>query len=128
MSRNFVAFVLVGGFAAAVNVAAGWLFHHVISYDVAIVLAYLVAMTTAFTLNRLLVFREAAGHAHHQFARFVLVNLLALAQVWGVSVLLARMVFPAVGFTWQAETVAHAIGVCSPIWTSYLAHKHFSFA
>ncbi len=45
-----------------------------------------------------------------------------------VGVGLDRFVFPAVGFTWHAETVAHVIAVASPILTSYVAHKYFSFA
>ena len=53
---------------------------------------------------------------------------LAVAQVWIVSVGLARFVFPAIGFTWHDETVAHVIGVLVPVVTSYLGHKHFSFA
>jgi len=57
-----------------------------------------------------------------------LVNLAAVAQVWVVSVGLARLVFPVAGFVWHAETVAHVIGVAVPVFTSYLGHKHFSFA
>jgi putative flippase GtrA len=60
--------------------------------------------------------------------RFALVNIAAIAQVWIVSVGLARFVFPAAGFTWHAETVAHVIGVAVPVFTSYVGHKRFSFA
>jgi putative flippase GtrA len=63
-----------------------------------------------------------------EYTRFALVNLAAVAQVWIVSVGLARLAFPAIGFTWHAETVAHVIGVAIPVFTSYLGHKHFSFA
>ena len=63
-----------------------------------------------------------------EYTRFALVNLAAVAQVWVVSVGLARLVFPAIGFTWHAEIVAHVIGVVVPVFTSYLGHKHFSFA
>ena len=51
-----------------------------------------------------------------------------LLLVWLVSVGLAHYLFPALGFTWHDETIAHAIGVAIPIFTSYLGHKHFSFA
>ena len=61
------------------------------------------------------------------YMRFALVNLAAVVQVWIVSVGLARFVFPAVSFTWHADTVAHVIGVVVPVFTSYLGHKHFSF-
>jgi len=42
--------------------------------------------------------------------RFALINLAAVSQLWVVRVGLARFVFPAIGFTWRADTVAHVIG------------------
>jgi putative flippase GtrA len=50
-----------------------------------------------------------------------------LLQVLAVSLLLEAIVFPRLGFTWHAATVAHVIGVASPAFTSYYAHKFFSF-
>lgn len=129
MSRQFAAFVVVGGVAALVNIVSRLLISRVMPYEAAIVVAYLCGMVTAFFLNRLFVFHAASGHeASRQFVRFTLVNIVALAQVWIVGVGLARFVLPDVGFTWHAETVAHVIAVASPILTSYLAHKYFSFA
>jgi putative flippase GtrA len=85
-------------------------------------------MTTAYLLNRHFVFAASGRGVASEYTRFALVNLAAVAQVWIVSVGLARLVFPAIGFTWHAETVAHVIGVAIPVFTSYLGHKHFSFA
>jgi putative flippase GtrA len=84
-------------------------------------------MITAFILARVFVFKPGKGGAHGQFLRFAMVNGLAFAQVWVVSVGLARVIFPAIGFSWCAETVAHIIGVLSPVVTSYVLHKRFSF-
>ncbi|MFT5440711.1 MAG: putative flippase GtrA [Alphaproteobacteria bacterium] len=126
-SRQFVAFMLVGGIAALVNLVARILFSYVVIYEIAIVLAFVVAMTCAFVLNRRYVFVNASDNASRQYTRFAIVNLLALVQVWLISVGLVRLVFPAIGFIWQAETMAHAIGVVSPVITSYFAHKYYSF-
>ena len=127
-SWTFVKFLAVGGIAAAVNVASRVLFSLVMSFDLAVVCAFLCGLTTGFALNRRYVFQAAgAGTIAEQGARFALVNLLALVQVWGISVGLARFVFPWLDFSWHAETIAHAIGVVSPVVTSYFAHKHFSF-
>lgn len=128
MSRRFAAFVLIGGIAAALNVGARILADWYVSYDIAIVIAFLIALTFAFTLNRAYVFTQGAGGIPKQYSRFLAINLLALAQVWAISVGLARWLFPAAGFDWHAETVAHAIGVVSPVATSFFLHKHFSFA
>ncbi len=129
ISRQFAAFVVVGGVAALVNIVSRLIISQVMTYEAAIVAAYLCGMVTAFFLNRMFVFRAASRReASRQFARFTLVNIAALAQVWVVGVGLDRFVLPAVGFNWHVETVAHVIAVASPILTSYLAHKYFSFA
>jgi putative flippase GtrA len=128
LNKRFAAFVLIGGLAAALNVGARILVDIYVSYDVAIVIAFFIALTFAFTLNRTYVFTQGAGGIPKQYWRFMLINLLALAQVWAISVGLARWLFPAAGFDWHAETVAHAIGVVSPVATSFFLHKHFSFA
>ncbi|MEP9378944.1 GtrA family protein [Aquabacter sp. CN5-332] len=127
MSRQFVLFVAIGGFAAGVNLVTRILLNFFMDFELAVVVAYPVGMTVAFLLNRRYVFDAEGGHAGGQYARFFLVNLVALAQIWVVSVGLALWLFPAIGFTWNADTVAHGIGLASPIVTSYLAHKHFSF-
>ena len=126
--RRFVLFVAAGGTAAVVNILSRIALNWVMSYEAAIVAAYLCGMTTAYLLNKHFVFAASGRAVATEYMRFALVNLAALVQVWIVSVGLARFVFPAVGFTWHAETVAHVIGVVVPVFTSYLGHKHFSFA
>jgi putative flippase GtrA len=97
-------------------------------YELAIVAAYICGMTVAYLLNKRFVFEASGRGVRSEYLRFTLVNLLAVAQVWVVSVGLARLVFPSIGFTWHADTVAHVIGVIVPVFTSYLGHRHFSFA
>ena len=126
--RRFALFVVAGGIAALVNIASRIALNQAMPYEVAIVVAYVCGMTTAYALNKLFVFERSGRAVADEYVRFTLVNLVAVAQVWLVSVGLARLLFPAVGFTWHAETVAHVIGVIVPVFTSYLGHKHFSFA
>jgi putative flippase GtrA len=126
--RRFVLFLLAGGAAALVNILSRIALNYAMPYEAAIVVAYLFGMTAAYLLNRYFVFAESGRTMRSEYFRFALVNLAAVAQVWIVSVGLARFVFPAAGFAWHAETVAHVIGVAVPVFTSYLGHKHFSFA
>ncbi|WP_240782377.1 GtrA family protein [Roseococcus sp. SYP-B2431] len=128
LGHEFVRFVLTGGTAAAVNIGARMLLSLAMPYEAAVAVAYLIGMATAYLLARRFVFAASGGSMAGEFWRFALVNLIALAQVWLVSVGLARLVFPAIGFTFHAETVAHVIGVLSPIGTSYIGHRRFSFA
>jgi len=124
---RFAAFVITGGIAALVNIMARIAAGQVVGYGAGIGLGYLAGMVTAFLLARVFVFTSARRDAHRQFVRFAMVNALAFAQVWLVSEGLDRLVFPAIGFHWRGETVAHVIGVLSPVAGSYLLHKHFSF-
>lgn len=124
---RFIRFLVTGGLAAGVNVLSRILLGLVLGYEIAVAFAYLVGMTTAFVLARLFVFDGRHGGVQGQYTRFALVNVVAFVQVWIVSVGLDRFVFPAIGWTWQAATLAHAIGVVSPVAVSYVGHKHFSF-
>jgi putative flippase GtrA len=125
--REFLAFAVAGGIAAGVNWLSrmglsGWL-----GLGWAVIVAYGIGMLTAYLLNRLFVFEASGRGSASEMTRFALVNLVAVLQVWLVTIGLRYYLLPAVGWTWQAENIAHAVGVASPIVTSYLAHKHFTF-
>ena len=126
--KRFALFLFAGGTAALVNILSRIAFNWFMPYEVAIVVAYLCGMTMAYLLNKRFVFTSSGRGVASEYTRFALVNLAAVAQVWIVSVGLARLVFPAISFIWHAETVAHVIGVMIPVFTSYMGHKHFSFA
>jgi putative flippase GtrA len=124
---RFLRFLAAGGMAACVNVASGVTLSHILRYEVAITLAYLLGMTTAFVLSRLFVFDAKDDSMRGQYLRFAAVNGVAFVQVWLVTMFLARAALPWLDWTWYPETVAHALGVVSPIITSYFGHKVFSF-
>ncbi|KGU56540.1 membrane protein [Xanthomonas phaseoli pv. phaseoli] len=127
ISRQFIGFVVVGGIAAAANFSSRILLSHWLAYVPAIALAYLIGMTIAFVLNRQFVFKKAGNALHKQAFWFVTVNILAILQTIAISLLLARWLFPSVGFNFYPEAVAHAVGVITPIFTSFIGHKHLSF-
>lgn len=125
--QEFLRFVGVGAFAALVNWLSRMALSTIMPLSYAIVVAYLIGMTIAYLLNRRYVFRSTDSGRAAEYGRFALVNVVALAQVWAVTMALVHYVFPAIDFTWRAEAVAHLIGVASPIFTSYLGHRYFSF-
>ncbi len=128
MSRSFLGFAVVGVAAAFVNVISRILLNVVLPYELAVAIAFLIALTTAFVLNREYVFGKGEKPIGTQYLAFATVNFIALALVWTVSVMLARVVFPAVGMTFYPELIAHVIGVASPFVFSFLAYKHYIFA
>lgn len=127
MSNRAIGFVLVGVFAGCVNLAARAFLNQFMSYELAVFFAYCIGLTCAFFMNRSYVFKVTSGAPLKQYLKFALVNLLALAQVWMISVLFMRLIFPSIGFYWNSALVSHAIGVASPILTSFFAYKYFVF-
>ena len=127
LSRQFAVFLLTGGTAAAVNFLTRILYNEVMPFSVAVVCSYLTGMVTAFVLSRMFVFRGSSQPVHHAAGYFVLVNLVAIAQTWAVSVAMLHYVLPHFGITRFAPEIAHAAGIVVPVFTSFLGHKHFSF-
>ena len=128
MSRQFLSFLLVGGVAAAANWGSNLALSQFMPLEVSIVFAFVIGLTTAYALNRLFVFAASGRSVLDEFGRFALVNLIALAQVWLITIALVRFLLPALGWDWYPEAIAHAVGVGSPIVTSYFAHRYFTFS
>lgn len=126
-SKQFLSFVVAGGFAAVVNFASRFIYSEFVSFGTAVVLAYLTGMITAFILNKLFVFEKSAHSTQKEFVYFTLVNVVAIIQTYIISVGLAKYIFPSIGFLFYPEAVAHAIGVIFPIFTSFFGHKYLSF-
>lgn len=126
-SRQFLVFLLTGGFAALVNFGSRILFNEWFSFSTAVVLAYVCGMLTAFVLAKIFVFTDAKQDVFRSALWFVLVNIVAVAQTWAISMLLAYYVLPFFGVQHFVQEIAHAVGVVVPVFTSYLGHKRFSF-
>jgi putative flippase GtrA len=126
-SRQFLAFLLTGGCAAAVNFFTRIGYNRVMPFSAAVVCAYVTGMLVAFLLNRLFVFRESSQAVHRAAGYFVLVNIVGIAQTWTISMALLHWVLPWLGVEAHAREIAHAVGLAVPAFSSYLGHKHFSF-
>lgn len=124
----FVRFLAFGGFSAGVNLSARFLLQPLLGFEAAVAVAYLIGMVVAYNLFRMFVFGESNRSVASEAWRFTLVNLVAMALVWTISVGLARGLFPAIGFTWRADDIAHFIGVLTPAVTSWIGHKKYTFS
>ena len=127
MRRQFLRFLVAGGIAAAANVLSRIAFSNFMGLEAAVVLAYCVGMLVAFVLMRSQVFPPSTKPLGSQVALFVGVNVAAVLQTLVITIVLARWVLPQMGVRRGVEEIAHVIGVCVPVVTSYFGHKHFSF-
>ncbi len=126
-SKQFALFLLTGGMAALVNFTSRILLSRFVDYSIAILLAYIIGMITAFILAKRFVFKESQQRIRHSVLYFILVNLVAVLQTWIISLGLAYYVLPYFGFKQFVSEIAHAIGLIFPIVTSYIGHKKYSF-
>jgi putative flippase GtrA len=127
MSRQFFIFLLTGGTAAAINFGSRILYSQWLGFSTAVILAYITGMITAFVLAKMLVFKDSEQSVQRSAMFFVLVNVVAAAQTWAISIGLAFYVLPAWGVQHFVDEIAHAVGVAVPVFTSYLGHKRWSF-
>ena len=128
MSAQFLRFVTTGGLAAIVNLLTRYQLNKILSFEVAVALAYLVGMITAYVLARRFVFQATGRSVVSELKRFTIVNVFSLVLVWSISVGLAKHLFPAVGFVWRADDIAHFIGVMAPAAASYFGHRAYTFS
>lgn len=124
---RFVRFIVAGSIAATVSFTTRIIFDIWVSYAVAITLAYLAGMITAFTLMRSHVFPPGRHTILRSAMFFTLVNIAGLAQTLGVSLLLSHYLLPAIGVQRFSNEIAHMIGIAVPTFTSYVGHKSWSF-
>ena len=132
LKYRFVRFLLAGGMAAACNFGSRFFYSIFVDFSAAVVLAFLTGLTVGYLLNKFLVFTTSGNTVAHEVTWFVAINLLALAQTWGLSVYLAELlpqyVFfqGASGVQWS-QGVAHGAGVILPVFTSYVGHRYLTF-
>lgn len=84
-------------------------------------------MITAFVLAKLFVFKQSQQTLRRSIIFFILVNIIAVAQTWLISIALAYYLLPKLGIIFFVREIAHAVGVIVPAFTSYIGHKKFSF-
>jgi len=126
-SKKLFYFLLSGGVAAGLNWGSRFLFSEIFTFEIAVVLAFLVGLLSGFILMRAFVFDGLNKPIVPQAGKYLVVNLLALLQTFLISMLLARWVLPAVGIIEHAEALGHLVGVLVPVVTSYFGHKFLTF-
>lgn len=124
---EFVRFVATGSIAAISNLVARYLLDFFLVFEVAVVLAYLVGMVVAFILFQKVIFGDPQTPLRRRVFRFCVVNALGAFLALAVSSLMARIILPAMNWTFHPAELAHFIGVAIPAFTSYFLHKNYTF-
>lgn len=128
IKHELVKFLLVGGFSALVNIVTRVVSGLYFDYLTSIIIAFFVALSTAFVLNKFYVFQPSKyKNFMIEYVLFLLVNLFGLVQTVLISFLLKDYLFVWAKFNFHNETLAHTVGVVIPVFTSFIGHKYLSF-
>ncbi len=119
---QLVQFGLVGGVGFVVNIGVYALCVHGlgIDYRLAAVIAWLVAVTNNFVLNRHWTFSARDGHVGFQALRFFLVSLLAFGVSFAILTVLVE-----IGDLAKVPAEALAVAAATPF--NFLGNKLWSF-
>ena len=78
VSGEFLRFLSTGGFAAVINLLSRHELSKAVSFEIAVVLSYLLGMLTAYVLARQFVFRASGRSVVSELKRFAIVNVFSL--------------------------------------------------
>jgi putative flippase GtrA len=132
LGNRLIRFLLAGGLAALVNFGSRFFYNIFMDFSVAVVLAFMTGLITGYLLNKIYVFTASRNTVVQEMGWFVFINLLALAQTWGLSVYLAELLPAYIPASVSrggelADAIAHGAGVLLPVFTSYVGHKYLTF-
>ena len=125
---DYAHFIAIGGISALANLGSRYLLDLAMPFEAAVVLAYGIGMVVGFSLFQLTLFQGQNMMQPRRMIRFGWVNLFGVTLAWAVSSVMARLILPAIGWTWQPFEVAHLAGVAAPAISSFLLNKHYTFA
>ena len=124
---QFFAFAATGSLAALTNLVSRYLLDFLMPFEVAVVLAYMAGMIVAFVLFQRVIFGNPGTPLRRRLIRFTQVNMIGMALAWTVSTALARIVLPALNWTFHPFEVAHFLGVAAPTLSSYFLHRSYTY-
>ena len=125
-TKQFLLFLFVGAFSAAINIISRISFNQWLSYSRSIFFGYFAGITIAFMLNYKFVFPGSQKSLTKQLNGFVLTNLFFLPIVWWSAIAL-RSIFIEFDFIAAPELSAHVLAVSIPLIFTFVIYKFSIF-
>jgi putative flippase GtrA len=125
--RQLTLFVVSGTLATGVNVLSRYLLNLVMPFEAAVAIAFCIGAAVAFGLYQV-VFGNPGTPLGQRILRFCAVDAAGVAIALVVSSFAARVLLPAIGWTFHPFDFAHLAGVAAPAAWSYLGHRHLTFS
>lgn len=138
-SKQFLLFLVFGGFAAVVNLTVGKILYDYVLFDFPYVLSVLIAAFSGLLVNFICNYtwnftrhmRTASQHFQTFFVIATIGSFLTALLSRVILALLEYFAFPAFsmyGFAITDRFVAHFLSVGLVVFYSYFAHKYISFS
>ncbi|WP_239796690.1 GtrA family protein [Candidatus Nitrotoga arctica] len=125
---EFVRYVISGGTATVVNLAAIWLSRQITNYEISVFIGAIAGTITTYLLTKIFVFNaNSKAFDHSEIMRFLSVHAVVCMQIWLVSVSIERWVLPVYWTSNLREALASMIGVGSVVFTGFFLHRNVTF-
>jgi putative flippase GtrA len=120
-------FLVCGGIAAFVNWAARIALAAAMSFEAAVIVAYLIGMSVGFALYRNVVWTDRGTSLSDQVVGFVLVNALSAAVVLVVAVGLRATLSAVAGPGALIDGAAHGTAIGVGAVANFIGHRSITF-
>lgn len=125
-TKQFVSYLMTGGFAAFVHWTSRIVLNNWLSFSVAVVISYFIGMFTAFIINSFFVFPYSRKKRILQARDFFIVNIIFFPVVWSFSIIINSLL-KHINFNFYVNEVSHGIAVSVPMFITFLIYKFFTF-
>lgn len=127
-ATEFARFVFSGIVAASGNLAATWLMHQYVSFELSLLFGIATGFAISFTLSKWFAFgsrswRRVGGEA----SRFIVIYALSSGIYWVIAVVIRLLLFAHGLSMTVAETCGILIGAGTMVLTSYFGHQFFTY-
>ena len=128
LSKQFLAFLVTGSIAAAVNFFSRIAYSLVMPFYLSVAVAYVTGMITSYFLMTQYVFSGHETPIGRSVSTFVVINLISLLQNWLVTMAMEYYVLPTFGVVQYSTYIASIIGIAFPVAWSFIGYKKLAFS
>ena len=127
-NKEFILFLLTGGFSAIINLSSRIIISNFIRFEISVLIAYLIGMITAYFLAKKYVFLNIKKSYKKSFPIFALVNFVAVLQTFFISKFIRIWLINIFNNLLIIDFLSHLCGVIFPIFSSFFGHKYITFS
>ena len=123
--REQFLFIICGAMAASINFFSLIIFSYFFNLSLSIFFSFILGMLSAYFLFKKIVFINKKKSKKRNLPFFIVVNLIALIQIYFLTTLLNYLFYCYAGYS--NVTIAHGVAILSSVFLSFYLHKNYTF-